>query len=122
MWTIVYRLKSSRWTPLDAIPTVAHWIYAGIATWYGAAIVGGGLILIAERLDRRREPSQADVRLAAARYREWYGEDAFQAIGDHMLAASFAPDGRHRRFLKRVSAELLATAVTDEDRSRTIEP
>jgi hypothetical protein len=107
---------------LDAVSTVTNWIYAGIATWYGAAIIGGGLILLFERLDRRREPSDADVRRAAARYREWYGEDAFRAIGDHMLAASFAPDSRHRRFLKRVSAELLATAVTVEDRTRAIEP
>jgi len=43
-------------------------------------------------------------------------------IGDHMLAAGFAPDGRHRRFLKRVSAELLATSVSDDDRARAIEP
>lgn len=109
--------------PLDAISTVANWIYAGIATsWYGAAIVGGVLILLFERLDRRREPSDADVRRAAARYRDWYGEDACHAIGDHMLAASFAPDGRHKRFLKRVSAELLASAVTADDRARAIEP
>jgi len=107
---------------LDLISTAMTWTYKAIATWYGAAIVGGVLILIAERLDRRREPSDADVRQAACRYREHYGVDAFHAIGDHMLAASFAPDGRHRRFLKRVSAELLATAVTDEDRSRAIEP
>lgn len=106
---------------LDAISTIANWIYAGIATWYGAAIVGGVLILLFERVDRRREPSDADVSRAAARYREWYGEDAFRAIGDHMLAASFAPDSRHRRFLKRVSGELLATAVTAEDRSGAIE-
>lgn len=98
------------------------WIYAGIATWYGAAVVGGVLILVAERFDRRREPSDADVRHAASRYRQYYGEAAFHIVGDHMLAASFAPDGRHRRFLKRVSAELLATAVTDEDRARAIEP
>jgi hypothetical protein len=107
---------------LDLIWTATTWIYSGIATWYGAAIVGGVLILIAERFDRRREPSDADVRQAASLYRQHYGEAAFHAIGDHMMAASFAPDGRHRRFLKRVSAELLATAVTDEDRSRAIEP
>lgn len=107
--------------PLDAISTVANWIYAGIATWYGAAIVGGVLILLFERLDRRREPSDADVRRAAARYRDWYGEDACHAIGDHMLAASFAPNGRHRRFLRRVSAVLSATAVSNEDRARAIE-
>ena len=107
---------------MDFISTATTWIYAGIATWYGAAIVGGVLILVAGRLDRRREPSDADVRQAASRYRQHYGEHAFHVIGDHMLAASFAPDGRHRRFLKQVSAELLATAVTDEDRSRAIEP
>jgi len=106
---------------LDLISTALTWIYAGIATWYGAAIVGGVLILIAERFDRSREPSDTDVRQAASRYRQHYGEAAFHVIGDHMLAASFAPDGRHRRFLKRVSAELLATAVTDEDRARAIE-
>jgi len=107
---------------LDIISTVTTWIYTGITTWYGAAIVGGVLILIAERLDRRREPSNADVRRAASRYRQHYGEHAFHVIGDHMLAAGFAPDGRHRRFLKRVSAELLATSVSDEDRARAIEP
>jgi hypothetical protein len=107
---------------VDFISTAMTWIYAGIATWYGAAIVGGVLILVAERLDRRREPSDADVRQAASRYRQHYGEDAVHVIGDHMLAASFALDGRHRRFLRRVSAELLATAVADEDRSRAIEP
>ncbi len=106
---------------MDVVSTVANWIYAGIATWYGAAILGGVLILLFERFDRRREPSDADVRRAAARYREWYGEDAFRVIGDHMMAASFAPDGRRKRFLKRVSAELLATAVTAADRSRAIE-
>jgi hypothetical protein len=107
---------------LDLISTATTWIYAGIATWYGAAVVGGVLILIAERFERRREPSDSDVKQAASRYRQHYGEHAFHAIGDHMLAASFAPDGRHRRFLKRVSAELLATSVSDDDRARAIEP
>lgn len=107
---------------MDFLSVAMTWIYAGIANWYGAAIVGGVLILIAERFDRRREPSDADVRRAASRYRQHYGGQAFVAIGDHMLAASFAPDGRHRRFLKRVSAELLATSVSDEDRARAIEP
>lgn len=107
---------------MELISTIANWIYAGIAPWYGAAIVGGRLILVAERFDRRGEPSDADARPAAARYRQYYGDDAFHRIGDRMLAASFAPDGRHGRFLKRVSAELLATADTDEDRSCAIEP
>ncbi|MBS0529135.1 MAG: hypothetical protein JSS22_07070 [Proteobacteria bacterium] len=107
---------------MDFISTAINCTYKVIAAWYGAAVVGGVLILVAERLDRRREPSDSDVRRAASRYRQHYGEHAFHVIGDHMLAASFAPDGRHRRFLKRVSAELQATAVTDEDRTRAIEP
>jgi hypothetical protein len=107
---------------LDYLNAAMTWTFKAITTWYAAVIVGGVLILVAERLDRRREPSDADVRRAATRYRQHYGADALHMIGDHMLAAGFAPDGRHRRFLKRVSAELLATAVTDEDRSRAIEP
>jgi hypothetical protein len=99
-----------------------EWTYRAVATWYVAAIIGGLLIFAAERLSCRREPSDADVRRAAERYRQWYGNDALAMIGDHLLAASFAPDSRHKRFLKQVSAELLATVVTDEDRASTIEP
>jgi hypothetical protein len=98
------------------------WIYTGFVAWFGAAIVGGVLILIAERLDRRREPSDADVMRVASRYREHYGECALHLLGDHLLAASFEPDGRRRRFLKRVRAALCASAVTDEDRARAVEP
>lgn len=107
---------------MDLISTAMTWAYKAIATWYGAAIVGGVLILLPERLDRRREPSYADVKRAASHYRQHYGEAAIHVIRDHMLAAGFAPDGRHRRFLKQVSAELLATNVTGEDRARAIEP
>lgn len=106
---------------MGTLSTIMHWVYQALATWYAAAIVGGVLIFVAERLSRR-EPSDADVRRAAERYRQHYGERALDAIGDHLLAASFAPDGRHRRFLKRVSIELLATSVSDEDRARAIEP
>jgi hypothetical protein len=49
---------------LDFLFVAMTWIYASIATWYGAAIIGGVLILIAERFDRRREPSDSDVRRA----------------------------------------------------------
>lgn len=83
--------------------------YRAMATWYVAAIVGGVLILLAERWDRRREPSDAEVRRAAEWYQQHYGGDALRAIGDHMLAASFAPDSRHKRFLKRVSTVLTMT-------------
>jgi len=90
-----------------------YWTYKLIATWYAAAIIGGALIFALERWATKREPSETDVRQAAMRYREWYGDEALTKIGDHMIAASFAPDGRHRRFLKRVSAELqVMNAIT----------
>jgi hypothetical protein len=103
---------------MDLISTAMNWTYQLIATWYGAAIIGGALILAIERLDKRREPSEADVQQAADRYREWYGDEATTKIGDHMLAASFAPDGRHSRFLKRVSEVMQETL--DHDRAQEI--
>lgn len=97
--------------------TIIEWSYRALATWYGAAILGGVLILRAERRDRKREPTDSEVRRAAELYRQYYGAEAFRIVGEHMLAASFSPDGRHRRFLKRVSAELVADIVTGEDRA-----
>jgi len=87
------------------------WLYRALATWYVAGIVGGVLILAMERWDRRKEPTDEDVRRAAEQYRMYYGREAERAVDDHMLGASFAPDGRHRQFLKRVAAELLASAA-----------
>ncbi len=88
---------------------------------YLAGIIGGVLILVAERLSRRAEPSDADVRRAAERYRQWYGDRALNVIGDHMLGARFAPDSKHTQFLKRVVGELQAGAVTQNDRCRAID-
>lgn len=106
---------------MDSFGTIITWAYKALATWYVAATVGGLLMFAAERRDRRRESTDDDVRHAAALYREYYGAEAHRIIGDHMLAASFAPDGRHRRFLRRVSSELLAGILTDKDRLRAIE-
>jgi hypothetical protein len=88
---------------MDLISMIVTWTYKLIAIWYVVAIIGGVLILIVQRFSRVSEPSETDVRQAAERYREWYGDEAMAKIGDHMLAASFAPDGRHRQFLKRVA-------------------
>jgi uncharacterized membrane protein YedE/YeeE len=88
---------------MDLISMIVTWTYKLIAIWYVVAIIGGVLILIVQRFSRSSEPSEVDVHQAAERYREWYGDETMAKIGDHMLAASFAPDGRHRRFLKRVS-------------------
>ena len=87
-----------------------EWLQAAIATWYAAAIFGGALIMIADCLYRRREPSEEDVRHAAALYVSFYGSEAHLRIGDHMLGASFARNGDHTRFLRRVAAELAANS------------
>ncbi len=98
---------------MDPISTAMDWTYKLIATWYGVAIIGGALILAFERLDRRREPSEADVWRVAGRYLEWYGDEAMAKIGDHMVGASFSSDGKHRRFLKRVSEVMQKTLGHD---------
>lgn len=88
---------------------ILSWTCQAIATWYVAGILGGALIFTVERLARRAEPSDADVKRAAERYQDWYGSDALAVIGDHILAVSFAPDSRHKQFLKRVVGELGAS-------------
>jgi hypothetical protein len=110
----------NEWTPLNYL-TIMTLARDALATWFGAAVIGGVLILIAERFSRNSEPSDADVKRAAIYYRQHYGEQAFIVIGDHLLAATLAPDGRHHRFLQRVSAELLANDITDEDRAGAID-
>jgi hypothetical protein len=100
---------------MDLISKIVAWTYKLIATWYVVAIIVGLLILLVQRLSGNGEPSEADIRQAAERYREWYGDEAMAKIGDHMLAASFVPDGRHRRFLKRVSYELVNSTTFTHD-------
>lgn len=106
---------------MNTLFAIIDWTMQAVAIFYGAAIVGGILILLAERLSHRSEPSDADVKRAAERYRQWYGDRALTVIGDHMLGARFAPDSRHTHFLQRVVSELQAGAVTEEDRQRAIE-
>ncbi|MFG1289471.1 hypothetical protein [Xanthobacter versatilis] len=106
---------------METFRLILDWAYKFMATWYVAGILGGVLILIAERFDRCKEPADEDVRRVAELYRQYYGAYASQVVGDHMLGASFGPDGRHHAFLKRVSAELLASLATDEDRVHAIE-
>jgi hypothetical protein len=105
---------------MDTLSAILNWTYQAVATWYVAVIVGGVLILLAERLSRRAEPSDADVERAAERYRQWYGGHALSVIGDHILAASFAPDGRHKRFLRRVADRIAAGWIIADDREQAI--
>lgn len=111
MLTIIYIFELNWWKQMDLISTIVTWTYKLIAAWYVAAIIGGVLVLVLQKFSRTSELSEADVCQAAERYREWYGDEAMAKIGDHMLAASFAPDGRHRRFLKKVTTELQTRAL-----------
>ncbi len=91
---------------MQTLSAVMEWTYRAVATWYVAAIVGGLLIFAAERLSRRREPSDADVRRAADCYQKWYEDRSPEVITDHILGASFSPNSRHRAFLRRVLTEV----------------
>lgn len=106
---------------VDLFAFIISWTYKVVATWYTASIIGGVLILIAERRDRGKGPTDADVRRTAEKYREQYGEKACTIIGDHILAASFTPHGNHCRFLKRVSANLSSGAFADGNYKQSIE-
>ena len=102
---------------MESFRLIINWASKFMATWYVGGIVGGVLILVVERFDRRKKPTEEDVRRVAERYRHYYGEHALKVVCDHTRGASFVPDGRHRAFLKRVSAELQANPATDEDRA-----
>jgi hypothetical protein len=80
-------------------------------------IVGGGVYVFVDERKRRRRFARDDARAAAARYRAHYGEDALLAIGDHILAASFAPSSDYRSFLKLVLTELLSEAAWPQTQS-----
>lgn len=89
---------------METFGLILDWANKVVATWLFAGILGGVLILIAERFDRRKEPTDEDVRRVADLYRRYYGPHAAQVVADHMRGASFGPDGRHYAFLKRVLA------------------
>lgn len=72
----------------------------------GAAALVIAVILWALRPPRPKPPSQDDVRRVADLYRLYYGDRAASVLGDHMLGASFAPDGEHHAFLRRVAGEM----------------
>jgi hypothetical protein len=106
---------------MDLLSTAFLWLTHTTAAWLMAGIVAGVGVTLLERYDRKREPTDEQVRRTTEQYRLYYGKDAANAVADHMLGAALSQDSRHRRFLKRVSTELLKTDVTDEDRVRAME-
>lgn len=74
------------------------WAIAGVAVGFAA-----GVLLTQTS---KRAASGGSVRHAAERYRQMYGDKALDVIGDHTLAARFAPTHEHYRFLLQVTEEL----------------
>ncbi|MEM7213992.1 MAG: hypothetical protein AAF423_00510 [Pseudomonadota bacterium] len=86
---------------------ILRWVYIITVGFYLFGILAGLFCIFLDWLRKVPEPTEGDVKWAAERYREHFGSEALSVIGEHTLAASFAPDGRHRRFLKRVTTELM---------------
>lgn len=84
-------------------------IYRLVATWSVAGIMGGALILIAERWDARRRqvPSSDDVQRAADLYWQYYGPNATRVITDHIFGARLSGSRAHRDFLQRVAVVVM---------------
>ena len=78
-----------------------------LAGLYLFSLVAGLFAIFVDWLRREPEPHEESVRFAAEQYRIYYGADSLSVIGEHTMAASFAPDGRHKRFLRRVTTELM---------------
>ena len=85
------------------LEAVASWGPIGW-TIVGAAVGFAAGVLVAQTL--KRSTSGGSVRHAAERYRQAYGAKALEVIGDHTLAARFAPTHEHYRFLLQVTEEL----------------
>jgi len=85
-------------------------VLEALASWgVGWAVACGAVgfavgVLVAQT--SKRAASGTSVRHAAERYRQTYGDKALEVIGDHTLAARFAPTHEHYRFLLQVTEEL----------------
>ena len=85
---------------LDAVASwgLIGWTIAGVSVGFAAGVV------VAQT--SKRATSRVSVAHAAERYRQMYGGKALEVIGDHTLAARFAPTHEHYRFLLQVTEEL----------------
>ena len=92
---------------MEVLSEIGRWIVIGTAGLYLFSLVTGAFAIFLDWLRREPEPHEESVRFAAEQYRIYYGADALSIIGEHTMAASFAPDGRHKRFLRRVTTELM---------------
>jgi hypothetical protein len=90
---------------------MGHMVLEAVASWgpigwtiAGAAVGFAAGVLVAQ--SSKQATSRVSVRHAAERYRQMYGTKAVEVIGDHTLAARFAPTHEHYRFLLQVTQEL----------------
>ena len=85
------------------LEALANW---GSTGWAVACAAAGFAVGVLVAQTSKRAASGASVRHAAERYRQMYGAKAREVIGDHTLAARFAPTHEHYRFLLLVTEEL----------------
>ena len=85
------------------LEALSNW---GTIGWVIAGAVAGFAAGVLVSQTSSGAASGASVRHAAERYRQMYGNRALEVIGDHTLAARFAPTHQHYRFLLRVTQEL----------------
>ena len=85
------------------LEALASW---GPTVWAVAFTAAGFALGVLVAQTSKRAASGASVRHAAKRYRQTYGDKALEVIGDHTLAARFAPTHEHYRFLLQVTEEL----------------
>ncbi|MEM1040586.1 MAG: hypothetical protein AAGI12_14075 [Pseudomonadota bacterium] len=92
---------------MEVLSEIGRWFVIGTAGLYLFSLVAGAFAIFVDWLRREPEPHDDSIRFAAEQYRIYHGADALSVIGEHTMAASFAPDGRHKRFLRRVTTELM---------------
>lgn len=78
----------------------------GTTEWAIVSAAAGFICGVVFTQRPKREAPEGSVPRAAERYRQMYGDKALEVIGDHTLAARFAPTHEHYRFLLLVTQEL----------------
>lgn len=92
---------------MNLAENIAWLVAVGVTGFMVFSIAGSTCSIFLDWLRRPPEPTDHDVRHAAEQYRTYFGADALSVIGEHSLAATFTPDGRHKRFLQRVTEQLM---------------
>ncbi|HSP26088.1 MAG TPA: hypothetical protein VLQ65_13030 [Saliniramus sp.] len=73
---------------------------------YVAATAVLGVVAFVDWLRRPPEASEEDVRIAVERYRNAYGDEVQNVLGNHIHGARLARAYRHKRMLCRVADKI----------------